>query len=237
MKQNHILNCFNSNTVPRVSEQSITSENDVYLSPDSRVLLTDSAMPTQFQDIETVNNPNAIEVCSSSNFALETEFKHTIVEESDTNQKTVGTNIEKYYQHCVYVRKKDGFIISGSNFRTCGVCGFRSLNKKSLTTHMRLAHNMMKMFRCPYDHYSTPRMQHFQEHMNSQHFNIRYQCNKCDFSSNSSQCFRRHYALHHNNIKTFTCNFCDYWCDEKAQVDIHNRNYHSYDEINFLNCE
>jgi len=136
---------------------------------------------------------------------------------------------EKCYDYCVYVSREDNRCVPCPNGKSCGECEFVARHRRSLTAHMLVAHDMTKMFKCNIcnsDYYITNDINCFKLHMNSRHFNIRYQCEQCYFSSNTRLGLDRHKRVIHDKVKKYSCNFCNYSAGQKQQLAIHTESNH-----------
>jgi len=212
--------------------QSIPYEDDIETSPYSGVFMANSDISCQILKYESEQNSDPMEDQSFPKFKAE----HDVIQTEKTENEAMGINPEKCHQYCVYYSKQDGHFVSGSRIGLCNECGFKTSNRMTLTKHMNVTHNMYKMFKCSYDDYFTSSRHSFQLHMNSQHFKIRYKCDKCNLSTSSLQYLSQHKKSVHSNInKEYTCNLCEYIGKTKECLTTHLKTHISRNEFSFIN--
>jgi len=212
--------------------QSIQCEDDIETSPNSGVFMADSEISCQILKYESEQNSERMEDQSFPKFKVE----HDVLRMEKTKNEAIGIKPEKCHQYCVYYSKQNGHFVSGSRIGLCNECGFETSNRMALTKHMNVAHSMYKMFKCSYDDYFTSSMQSFRLHMNSKHFKIRYECDKCNLSTSSLQYLSQHKKSVHCNInKVYTCNLCNYIGKTKEGLTTHLKSHISKNEFSFVN--
>ena len=116
----------------------------------------------------------------------------------------------------------------------CIFCEVNFSSKEEMMLHL-LTHNVAKPFRCLECNLSYAFKGALTRHMKIHTKEKLYLCSKCDMLFLEEQQLVQHIKVHLN--KDYSCNICDFICDNKMKFDYHNKAHASHKKFMCKNCD
>lgn len=102
----------------------------------------------------------------------------------------------------------------------CDMCGLRFICKATLERHI-YTHKLKGKHKCLFCEESYIRLSHLNHHVRQDHLNdTRTNCTACGKLLYKSQ-LKKHMALRHSDLRTFTCSVCSLECESKLALVMH----------------
>jgi len=112
----------------------------------------------------------------------------------------------------------------------CSLCDHatNSAQKGNLMRHIKLKHNMVKVFRCKVCRFETSTRDNLVQHVEATHDKPKpYQCKNCSYASAHKPTLTKHMATVHANNKNYLCEKCDFQTAYKNSLKMHMKAKHN----------
>ena len=109
-------------------------------------------------------------------------------------------------------------------------CSFVTSSNYKLTQHINGTHLKLRPFKCEVCGAAYKRKEHLQKHSKNAHSGSdntkNFKCEKCDYSTNDSRCFKNHVSAVHLGLRPYKCETCGITFTQKPHLNTHMKTVH-----------
>jgi len=207
--------------------EEIASFADLSVEPYGEPMECQNEIEISLTKLETSYLESEEPQCISSCSENESNYLELIDHSKPINNDTsMEESLKDWEQYCVYVSEQCGQKSASINL-VCSQCGLVIGSKHLLTKHMKIVHSMIRKFECTYCGYITEALHHFKRHVDSQHYNVKFPCDRCDSSFASRDHLNRHIKIVHDKIRAYQCDDCPFAAKRNGQLKKHKEMHHT----------